>query len=294
VVSGLGITLFRHNGLPVIILIWILLMVYAPINRIQLVKWFVIVISMNSLFSNVVYPFFTKQTKESNGVTYILLHAISAHVNGKTALNPEEKLLFNQFLPLDQWVYDPCVITLWHRPESDKTVFKGKTVDLIKTLVRLSIANPKVTFQYLRDSSRMIWQIQPGGCYLHRIGVFKSRDGTFNWIAREDLGVQPNSKMPKYASLLYSLYEFTAKIPAVDSIVWRPAIYTYFTLFVVCIWALRARKMRMLLIGIVTLSQTGLMMIINIAQTIRYQYGVMLIGMFSVLLLFLPIKKRNQ
>jgi uncharacterized membrane protein len=51
--------------------------------------------------------------------------------------------------------------------------------------------------------------------------------------------------------------------------------------------ALRMQKKRWLLIGLVPFVQFSLMLVLNFAQDMRFQYGNMLIGLFSLGLLFL-------
>jgi len=51
--------------------------------------------------------------------------------------------------------------------------------------------------------------------------------------------------------------------------------------------ALRLRRGRLLLIAAPTLLQCGLMMMISVAQDMRFQYGVILIGLMNLGALFL-------
>jgi len=107
-------------------------------------------------------------------------------------------------------------------------------------------------------------------------------------VEANQIGVVQESKLPKLTDLLFNFFLKTAGPTFPDAIFWRPAIYTYWTLFVSTILALRFSKPKYLLIGLLTLVQSGMMLFITIAQDMRYQYGVMLIGIFCTGLLFLP------
>ena len=174
---------FRHNGLHVVILIGVISFLFSVNNRKIILMMVTLLITIYFFLNSVIYPRMNNKTEKTNGINPLLIHAISSHVDQNTPLLYEEETLIGTFLPLNQWVYDPCVInTLWNKPGGDQAVFYGKTTELIKMLIRLTVSSPSATFNYFRDSSRMIWQIQQGGCYLYRIGVMKNNEGSLVWI----------------------------------------------------------------------------------------------------------------
>ncbi len=293
--AGLGMSLFRHNGLPVILMIFILLIIVSQTIRFQFLKILALIVCLYLLVIKGFYPIMNVKSASSSGVNQVLIHTISAHVAAGTPLSAKETEYLNRILPLEQWIYDPCVInTLWNQPGLAISQMDNYSVDLAKKLWQWTSIAPNVTFKYLRDSSPMIWQIQRGGCYLFRIGVLKSADGKPTWVQPNAIGIKPDSKLPAFTSRLYTVFETTAGPAKMDAIFWRPAIYAYFALFISGIWALRVGSAKGLLISLVSFSQTGVMLLINIAQDVRYQYGVMLIGLFCLPLLFLPAAHNSE
>ena len=289
ILSGICLSLFRHNGFPVLVAtLVIFLLLYRQIRGL-LFQALVVIIAAYGLVLGPVYSIFHVTKGNDNGINPILVHYISAHIEAETPLTESERTWLNQVYPLDQWKYDPCVINnLWFLPGFNEKILQENPKEVMNIFLSLSKKAPSVSLRHAFQSSNMIWKIQHGGCYLYRIGLMGQSDGTLKWVEANQFGVVQESKLPKLTNLLFNFFLKTAGPTFPDAIFWRPAIYTYWTLLVSTILALRFLKPRYLLIGLLTLIQSGMMLFITIAQDMRYQYGVMLIGIFCIGLLFLP------
>lgn len=289
ILSGICLSLFRHNGLPVLVVtLVVFLLLYRQIRGL-LFQALVVIIAGYGLVLGPVYSIFHVTKGNDNGINPILVHYISAHIEAETPLTELERTWLNQVYPLDQWKYDPCVINnLWFLPGFNEKVLQENPKEVMNIFLSLSKKAPAVSLRHAFQSSNMIWKIQHGGCYLYRIGLMGQSDGTLKWVEANSFGVVQESKLPKLTDPLFNFFLKTAGPTFPDAIFWRPAIYTYWTLFVSSILALRFSKPKYLLIGLLTFVQSGMMLFITIAQDMRYQYGVMLIGIFCIGLLFLP------
>lgn len=158
----------------------------------------------------------------------------------------------------------------------------------LKTVLSLTRRAPWVTLRHFFASSRMIWQVQPGSCYLYRIGFMRLSDGSFVWVETPNrTGVVQDSRLPRLVEPLFEVFARSVANRTVDSIFWRPALLSWLTLLIAGMTALRFRRGRLLLIAAPTLLQCGLMMMISVAQDMRFQYGVILIGLMNLGALFL-------
>jgi len=139
-------------------------------------------------------------------------------------------------------------------------------------------------------SSNMIWKIKCKGCFLFKLDFWKGEDNNYHWIDPEpnQTGLKEDSKLPWLVGPLYKIYVKSWANPVLDALIWRPALNMYWTILVSIILALRFKRGRYLLIGLITELQSGLFLFITFTQHTRYQFGVILIGLFCFGLFFLP------
>jgi hypothetical protein len=100
-----------------------------------------------------------------------------------------------------------------------------------------------------------------------------------------------NSLLPGLQNQLYYDYLAVTSNGGVPSwlvtLLWKPAVYLYLLIFVVAVFAIRLRNWHGMLFALPAILQSGILFLVNPAQDFRYQYPVYLIGLFSVLLLFI-------
>ena len=147
-----------------------------------------------------------------------------------------------------------------------------------------------VSLRHAFRSSNMIWRIERSECYLFRSDFWGRKEGYYRWIdpGPNQTDLKEDSKLPWLVGSLYQIYDRTSKNSVLDALIWRPAFYMYWTILVSIILALRFGRGRYLLIGLITELQSGLFLFITISQDLRYQFGVILIGLFCFGLIFLP------
>lgn len=286
-----GIALFRHNGLPLVILVLLISVISLPVIRKRLGLGLILTLAITGLIRGPLYGVLKVQPSGFTGGTQLLLHHISAHVAAETEFTPEERNFLDQLLPIDQWVYDPCSIdTLKVTAGLDEGRFYAEPWRGLALFWQSLRRNPLVNLRHQFAASRMIWQIPPGGSYLYRVPLFKHLDGSYGWVQANGVGLRENSKLPWLIEPIYSAYATSASEPLLDALIWRPAWMSYWALFMIALAAIRAYDRRILVLLSIPLAQFMLMLVLAFAQDMRFQYGEILIGWMSGLMLFLPVR----
>ncbi len=86
---------------------------------------------------------------------------------------------------------------------------------------------------------------------------------------------------------------FTSRQPW-DLLFYTPAVFLYLGLYCTALFAYRAKQSRYLLYFLPAAVQSAVMLLINVSRDFRYQYGVYLVGLFSLGLLILALSKPNR
>ncbi len=280
--SAVGVSLYRHNGVPVALGSVIVYAVFLPKSRKKLLLAAALTLGSIILIRGPLYDRLNVRKSGFAGVNQIYVQLIAAHLEAGTPLGPTERETIEKIAPLESWVYDSCVIgTIRIQPGFDIDRAMIQTGANLKTVLSLTKKAPLVTARHFFASSRMIWQLQPGSCYLYRIGVEKYGDGSIQWVVDWD-DVTEASKIPALTRPLFELFAATVHRTVADSIFWRPAFLSWLTLFLTALTALRSRNPKLLLAAVPTLLQCGLMIFITVGQDARFQYGAVLIGLLCL------------
>ena len=289
---GLGISLFRLNGLPVPILS---LIVLAFVYRYQ---WKRVVLSVGviaGMWLLIQGPIYTllKVDRNAGFKQQVFIHHIAAHIATGGPLTPAESDLASGILPLDQWSYDCCTnIPIWTQPAYSEPRFTEKAADIQKLFVDLAVKEPGVEIQHLVCVSSLVWEV-PNHCMLNQE---KTAASIISWIEPNDLGLKEASLLPVLIAPLTKIKAFASHQPW-DVWFFTPALFLYLGLFCSSLMAYRARQPRFLLFFLPAALQSAVMLLINVSRDFRYQYGVYLVGLFSLGLLILalsqPIRNPN-
>ena len=222
------------------------------------------------------------------------LHHISAHIVTGGPLTPREEQMASQILPLDEWSYDCCTnLQVWRAENFSEERYGEEADTIFKLFASLAIKEPGVEANHLVCVSSLIWQV-PSRCMLNHEAP---PSGEIRWITVNSLGLKEKSVFPALVIPL-SLLEWKIEQTPLDILFFTPALFLYLGLFCTALFALRSNSCKRLLFILPAVIQSGVMLFINVSRDFRYQYGVYLIGLFSLGLLFLawtiPIHQRRD
>ncbi len=287
VLVSLGISLFRLNGLPVPV---VSLIVLALVYREQ---WKIVVFSLGIFLGAwllIQGPFYDilKVDRNSGFKQQVFIHHIAAHVATGSPLTSTEAELASGIMPLDQWRYDCCTnIPIWLQPGYSEPRFSEKAADIRKLFIALAIKEPGVEIRHLVCVSSLVWEL-PSHCMLNQEVMTA---GLPTWIESNALGLKENSLLPALIGPLTIIKGYASHKPW-DLLFYTPALFLFLGIYCTALLAFRAKQSRYLLYFLPAATQSATMLLINVSRDFRYQYGVYLVGLFSLGLLVFALAQQ--
>ena len=286
--AGAAAALFRHNGLAVVAgLLIVLLLAYRRRWR-QILLGAGLFLGVWWLVSGPIYTL--AQVKRESGVLRdtILLHHFGAHVKAGTPLTDAERDYFNRLRPMDEWEYSCCRVDPLFFPEGfDRALFAASSAQNLRFFADLAWRNPIVDLKHSLCASSIVWRVCRECIFLdHKI---ERVNGEVRWVSENELGLKESSLLPRLVEPL-AAWEIFSSSPRAAPWLWGPGLSLYVLILCIAVYALRSRSWKVLLIGAVPGLQSLILAAVNIAPDFRYQYGVYLIGLLCLGLIFLPPK----
>jgi hypothetical protein len=290
------IYLFRHNGPPVAAAILLALpVVYWR-------KWRPLLLSLAAcavcvaMVKGPLYRAVGVRPLEPWAKAILAMHHIAAHIDAKTPLKPEERIVLNRIIPIENgktWPYNPFSIDpiIADKNFNYDAVAKHLS-DLYKIHVALMLRRPEVTLEHWKNSSRLIWQVRNSPVYPAAIFVVDHRALRYDtsmlgappekWIFEpSDIGWTP----PPLVQTFYA--------PNYQWLAWRPALWMYLFFAGCTMAAVRSRNWKYLLVALPIFTQEGIMTISSISPDFRYHWGVTLTGILMSGYLLFAIPRRD-
>lgn len=141
---------------------------------------------------------------------------------------------------------------------------------------------PQLLLFYYRCNRSLVWIIWDDH------GEVRNTSHVELLIDSNPFGITPDSKLPALRDAITRYVYQTSHDPSLNWLVWRPALYLYVFLWVVCVAALKQKNPAILLAAAPLLIQSVLSTVINIAPNFRYHYAAYLNAWVFLPLLFLP------
>jgi len=277
-----AVSLYRHNGLPVVALIIVTLWWLFKDHRKRIVltgvAWaavfFFVKIGLNGLLRVAPAP---------AAFVYMLpIHQVVA-LRQSTPLTYEEAQLLDSMAQPDFWNFYRCsvpnaAIYLNSGPyagQFDQDFFARHTNDFSRVWLALAMRNPRPLVEHQVCLTSMLWRVMPlPGSYLYTVPL---------GIDRNDMGLVTQSLLPQMQTLLSDVYEWSMS-PAISWWFWRPALHLCLVLAILLLVRFERRDVVLLLS--VPLFQSLVLLLLIAGQDTRYQYPVYVIALIAPGLLF--------
>lgn len=226
VVSSLAVALYRHNGLPVALMIPLVIALLWPHQRLHILL---------RIGLPVIFLYAAVQAAE----LYLLsippvprwfalqvpAHHVAAMIYAETPLTPAEQAFVNQIQPIDLWraaytcqFVDPVV----NNNRLNKSLLDAHAGEFFALWLRLIVRNPLALIRHYLCSTEFLWRItQPPDAYVYAFEL-----GT----PSNDLGLASRSLLPALDKGLWLLLRETLR-PAWIWLFWRPALSLYLLLW---------------------------------------------------------------
>jgi hypothetical protein len=285
---SLCVASIRHNGPPIPLLTILLLILVYRSNWKSLLGALVLFIV---LFTIIFGPVYTLLGVDRNMgyKQHTIVHHIAAHIIEGGQLSPDEEAMAIKIFPLDEWKYSCCNnVDIFHvQSYSDKS-FSKNAWTIQKLFLALAVKEPEIELNHLICISSTVWEI-PSRCGQNTYFPINEN----KWISPENEYFKENSLLPSLRKLLSGiLIEIRTNLNLTLFI--APAIYLYLGVYIIFILARRKRNFKVILFMVPSLIQSIVLSIVSTSTEFRYQYGVYLVGLFSVGLLFLAMCTPNE
>ncbi len=295
------IALLRINGFPVAVgSIIVLLVFFWKQRRLMMYAAGAFVLLLGLLYGPVYSYLKVRHVPEFR--TVLFLHHIAAHLQAGTPLNTEETNYLGKLAPLDTWKYDCCWVNPTLMPIFPRGQHSNFDLPLLKqdlqrpTIIAfdLFLKNPSVDFAHMACTGELVWKV--GSMCDDRItnGLFplsSSTDPVETYkIYSGNLGFVAASRFPgliRYANPYLQVFS----TGFLHEIIYSPAVYLYLGILCTILLAFRKKQGLILLFLTPALIQSLVLFLVNISSDVRYQYGVVLIGLLCIGFLFVPVEK---
>lgn len=291
--SGFLVASFRHNGSPVAFLTLVSLPFIYHRFRKQLIMAIASALLIWICFQGPIKTRLIEEKDNINPLNLTMLHHIAAHLEAGTLMTEEQVNYLDNILPLEDWDYDCCYMgNIYTNPAFDKSGFM-QFIEINRDIAySLFLRNPGIDIQDQLCASEMTWRFLNNQCTFKSLHPFESSSPKIEgWIPRNDMGLSEASVLPGvipfFAMVLERIQVFSGSLTPL----FRPAFYFYFSILAVVVACLRLRNIKALILLIPIILQTGSLALVNFAPAFRYQYGICLIGLFCLGVLWLQNKR---
>lgn len=266
----LGITaasaiLFRHNGLPVVVITFLMLLIFFHRQWKPLAGALAVCLGLYYGITGPVYNLVGVERSTDLLDATTSLYKIAANAD---AGSEADKLLTTMNPLSTDW---ECWIST-SVDEAYRANVDQPDALLTKVGNLLEHTPSLLAFDY-RCNRSLVWVIWDPN------GEVRNPSHAEYWIDANDYGITPDSKIPWLQTTLTNLVSTTAHNPNINWLVWRPAIYLYLFLGAILIAALRRKNARILLIAVPVLLQSISMTLIISAPNFRYHYYTYLLAL---------------
>lgn len=284
--------LFRHNGIALVAGCFAFALIVYHHNWKRIAQAGVLFALVFGVVSGPVYQWAGVKRVSNVLRDTIFLHHIGAHVAGGTPLTDAEREYLNALNPLSNWVYY-CgnVNSLFFIPEFNNELFAANSARNLQIFLDLLVRDPKMELTHWKCVSSFVWQVLDSKT--GHLMIYRDDNGKVRWVETNPFGIQESSRISRMVEPFFRFLKWSDESPRMYWF-WGPAIYLYLTLFMVAVLALRARSLKVLLVGVPAAVQSLVLMVVAIAPDFRYQYSVYLMGLFSLALLWMPIERQAE
>jgi hypothetical protein len=201
-----------------------------------------------------------------------LAYLSSFHYNAGSNFTNEDLRLLHAILPNGKKI--------------DLTVIPSRTEELFRLVLRLTYANPKVTWQFFRSRFAFIFQIfQPP---IDRTGYVELR------IYENPWGLELNSKLPAAQPLANRVIQKSER-PAWDWLFWRNAFWMYVMVLATVVACIRSRSLKIAILLIPVLLNALPLSLFAGGQISRYILPTLILApLFSGYLFFIQPAQEPQ
>jgi len=296
-ICALFVSLFRHNGFPVaVILLLVTILVYWKQK-----KWsfaaLVLVLALRGLITGPGYSALGVHPVPANLKYSLILYHIGVHVDSGTPISSQDRQEIEALMPLSEWEYSPCSASpIILSKKLNREPLERDPLKYARLALNLFMQDPAPDVRAALDLGALVYSIDRICDPFITPLSFKPGSSTgATWIdfTVDTIGGE-NSKLPKLVAPLSKFYDRTLSYDSfklLNILFWRPAVSLIAVLAAAFASAWLKRNWNLLFVALPALVQSAVLLLVNLAQEPRYQYGVYLVALFFISFLSCTIRE---
>jgi hypothetical protein len=292
-VAAFCVAIFRKNGFPVALFSLAFLPLFYRRRWKEALAGLLVAAGLYLGVTGPLYTLMNVKSVSTGQTNLILLHHLGAHVDSGTPLRPEEKEYLESFLPLEDWNYSCCnLTTVSYYHAFDRQRFLDSGDQNRKLALALFLRDPLVDIKHNLCAGDMVWRFANNQCIIkttHAFGRISPREE--RWVLSNEYGVREDSRFPALVTPYIAWLRQFGFWDETLAVYLRPALWMVVSLFCLAVLVVRRQDLKGWVAGLPVIGQSGLMFLITFAPKFRYHYSMLLIGFFSLGLLFIAGKK---
>jgi hypothetical protein len=286
--TSLCVASFRHNGLPIPIIILPLLIFLYKNQRKPLLQALGLAVTIYAIINGPVFTYLNVNRATGDKQLTFIQH-IAAHIATGENLTQSEAKLASEILPLDEWKYNCCQNYDLYKSPSYSPERLTKNVPNIQNLfIDLALKEPGLEIDHMVCSSSLVWGL-PGKCGSTTFLPYTSSI----WIDPGKNLFQENSLLPRLVPFLSNLLLSIRTNPNLTILI-APAVYLLLGIYNTAILSFRKKDVKIFLFIVPAIIQSITLALLVVSSEYRYQFGVYMIGLFSIGFLILALHAPNS
>lgn len=290
ILSGLLTTLFRHNGWPVILLSCLVLLWFERRFYRWVLPGVAAIFILRMLITGPLYKALNVSSTPATQTYAALMYHLAAHLHYGSSVSPQVRETMDKILPIKDWPYDPCTAVWTQRSaDIDKGQLGRNGSELLFAAIKLFAANPENDLRAFSNLGAFVFRVNPNcNIYISPLYHQPEAENGANWIDYvDDESTVEAPALPGFSKPIARFYEMTTKLEAIrvlHVLFWQPAAYLFLFLFSSFGFHIFQKRWDFLVFLSPALFQTVISIFLSPAQQTRYQYGLIVISIYSMAL----------
>jgi hypothetical protein len=277
------VSLFRHNGLPVVVVFLVItLLVWRSVCFKQLIRvsvnWMLVFIIITGPVYRLIgvapmAKFFARQN---------IMHQIGAMISHGVIGSRSDLNYLAWIEPIEDWTkYYNCynLNVLIYNEHVQHQFIESHPDQLVDIWKRSILRHPDVLLEHQKCVTSMLWQISEPVSKEGRLYTTELK------IVENDFNLQTQSLWPRIHDIIHEVVNLSHSRNWIW-FVWRPAFYLYGLLLCVGLAAIRTKNINVLQVALPAVLNSIVWLAVITTQDFRFQYPVYVMALIAPALLF--------
>ena len=290
ILSALFTSLFRHNGWPVVLLSCLVLLWFERRHFRWVLPGVAAIFILRILITGPLYQALQVPPTPLMLTFNRVFYNIAAHLDAGEDPSPEAEAALTRMAPLHEWVYDPCsVMPLYEKLEGNEATLQNSRLEFLRIAWEQMRRNPLPNLRALDNLGAFLYRVNPGcSLYLSPLTYQPASTSGASWIDfAVDESTAENSLLPAFVRPIAKFFDQTNSIHRIRVLFvlfWQPVTALVLYLLAMAGFFRLQKRWAGLVIVSPPVFQTLVLLLMTPAQQTRFQYGLIVVSIYSVAL----------